>query len=645
MQYQRARDAYKQSASTPATRNEDRDNIGSSGRARSRSPAKYGKTTTPSSRSRSSSPVKSSTRRGPRNGHDQPRVSFTFEDSDDYDMSTAVNSPSARDPQLDHGISPCSPTPSLSRRRHMPDLHPINVSVARQEARAEALRKGKSPIAMHVPQKPAAEVKPTQHRAKPTYVGEESSSAYSQDEGRGVGRLSVDPLQATRQPPNNRGHVARQSIFDSYTDWKEGSDNRSSGTQRPADDDDSEFEDDYHSQKKAMETASRKKPAQMTRAQQAGYNGDPYSPLDVMNPEIPVAGTGRMVSKTMFGDKGWLENTTPQKKPTPKKVGFFENLRKKTKELVSYSNSAAVKQDTANLYKVNIGSDQLDQLKAPRSSNKSRQNLRERQLVISLNPREQSLLYCELEFILTTALSSYINCQFNAGRLSPEKLKRIADGWQQRGRPKVVGFRYDLETQLDLVRMHVGQFRFYSRQVTEAAIFGIIDMMRVNSRAMRIRTYCTPDTVVSKQILDTQALLNVIGCSEDEHVALASVTQFYKDAIAREKVFHYDSGDTVSDSARVRNTDERWEQSREDHRAKTPQNGGGYADYARHQSSRENSSAVSPQNGYRHAEYPRHQSSREDSLVATPHNRRSTRDRARSPGTPWPTGNPVDMMD
>lgn len=264
-----------------------------------------------------------------------------------------------------------------------------------------------------------------------------------------------------------------------------------------------------------------------------------------------------------------------------------------------------------------------EQLKAPRPSNKSRTDLRERQLVISLDPREQSLLYCELDFILASALNSYITCQFNAGRLDADKLKRISDGWQHRGRPKVVGFRYDLETQLDLVRMHVGEFRFYSRHVTEAAIYGIIDMMRVNARSMRIRTYCQPDTVISKQILDTQALMNIIGCSEDEHVALASVTQFYKDALAREKVFHYDPGETISDSTRLRTTDQRWHQhqSREDDRARTPQSGTRHADYSRHQSSRENSS------------------------VATPHSRKSNRGRGESPATPWPRGGLIEMMD
>jgi hypothetical protein len=324
MQYQRARDAYQQGTSTPTKRDLEYDNHGSSRRSRSRSPAKFGKSVTASSRSRSSSPVKSSTHRAPRN--EQPRVSFTFEDSDDddYERSVSVQSPLLDSKRRDYDVSPCSPTPSISRRRHVPDLEPINVSLARQEARAEAFRKGHFPVAMHVAQKDA-----------PKIDQRESSSAYSQDEDRQVGRISVDPLRVHNRPPKNRVN-ARQSIFDSYTDWKQGAHKRACGPHPPLDDKESVFHDDYHVQRKDMDTPSRKKPGQTSKSQQAGYNGEPYSPLDIMFPGIPAAGTRKVSTKTMIGDNGWLENTSPQKQPPPpKKEGFFDHLRKKARELVS----------------------------------------------------------------------------------------------------------------------------------------------------------------------------------------------------------------------------------------------------------------------------------------------------------------------
>ncbi len=58
----------------------------------------------------------------------------------------------------------------------------------------------------------------------------------------------------------------------------------------------------------------------------------------------------------------------------------------------------------------------------------------------------------------------------------------MEETWKQKGRPRVQSFRYDLETQLDLVRLHVDEFRFYGRTAAgPAGIIGIIDMMRVNA--------------------------------------------------------------------------------------------------------------------------------------------------------------------
>lgn len=156
-------------------------------------------------------------------------------------------------------------------------------------------------------------------------------------------------------------------------------------------------------------------------------------------------------------------------------------------------------------------------------------------MAISLDPREQSLLYCELEFHVSNALHAYITNELNQGRLDPDKLKRVADSWAGKGRPKVVGFRYDLETQLDLVHLHLDDFRFYGRrQGNPLEIAGLLHAMKVNARAMRIRTFCQPDSVIAKQLVDAQSLFNTIGCSDQQLIALAEVAQFFKVIVERE---------------------------------------------------------------------------------------------------------------
>lgn len=257
------------------------------------------------------------------------------------------------------------------------------------------------------------------------------------------------------------------------------------------------------------------------RQPESSHQARNYSPLsDYLSSRTPV-------HKEMVGKHGWLERTNnagngvtsdkknaeqQQQQPQKKKKGFLNNLKKIAKDITSDITASASRTRVRD--------------KDPRVS----------RLTVSLDPREQSLLYCELEFLLTTALDSYINSQFNAGRLDADKYKKVVDGWQQRGRPKVVGFRYDLETQLDLVLLHSEDFRFYGKRAgLIAAVNGVLDMMRVDARAMRIRTFCQPDTVVAKQLLDGQSLFNLIGCCEQQQIQLAEVIQFFKVILEREQ--------------------------------------------------------------------------------------------------------------
>lgn len=251
-----------------------------------------------------------------------------------------------------------------------------------------------------------------------------------------------------------------------------------------------------------------------------------YSPLSDY-----LSAQAKPIRKQLVGAHGWLERTTgasdkqhisdqkPIPKSTPqKKGGFLDSLRKMAKEMTS-----SAKDITSSASR------------KPRDPDKDKRRSR---LTVSLDPREQSLLYCELEFLLTTALDGYISSQFNAGRLEADKYKKIVDGWQQRGRPKVIGFRYDLETQLDLILLHSEDFRFYGKRAgLIAAVNGVLDMMRVDARAMRIRTFCQPDTVIAKQLLDSQSLFNLVGCCEQQQIQLAEVIQFFKVILEREQNF------------------------------------------------------------------------------------------------------------
>ncbi|PHH83165.1 hypothetical protein CDD82_3330 [Ophiocordyceps australis] len=243
----------------------------------------------------------------------------------------------------------------------------------------------------------------------------------------------------------------------------------------------------------------------------------PFSPLALYfrGQDFPSVKKGE---KTLIGDNGWLERPDNvgngrDKKSPQKKTGIIESIKKIAREV------------TAEFNAVNR-----------RSQSSAKEAASSCLLSISLDAREQSLLYCELEFHLTTALNDYMAAEFDRGHLIPDNLKRISDWWTSHGRPRVIGFRFDLETQLELVSLHVNDFNFYGRrQSNPVEICGLLDAMKTNARQMRVRTFCQPDSVIAKQLVDAQSLFNLINVSNVQQVALAEIAQFFKVIVERER--------------------------------------------------------------------------------------------------------------
>ncbi|SPQ27254.1 c53cde2d-d4c6-4509-9030-ee10061bbd79 [Thermothielavioides terrestris] len=393
------------------------------------------------------------------------------------DIATSASSSKRQETRFDWNAPAAhgSPTRSAGRGIRSPPA-PIDTDRARAYAKLAADRAGRQPaIVVHRPLERDPSPVRQPHRFA---LADDSSSHYSQDSAGERYPSCVSPLRIQKE--NEAKNV---SILQEYTEQK----NSVRG-----------------SDKDSTESAQY---GTLGEGSSGGQRAS-YTPLAPLMKEAP---TVRKASKTLIGEGGWLENTSKREPATtsPNRAGgFLGNLIE-----ASHDNRAQRKS---------------------RESDESRPT--SRQLAISLSPREQSLLYCELEFALTSALNEYITTQFNNGRLEADKLKKVADDWQRKGRPKVVGFRYDLETQLDLVRMHVNDFMFYSRAATTTAILGIIDTAKANARVLRIRTFCQPDTVIAKQLLDSQSLFNILGCRDEQQIKLAEIIGFFKAAIQRDRM-------------------------------------------------------------------------------------------------------------
>ncbi|KLU81593.1 hypothetical protein MAPG_00678 [Magnaporthiopsis poae ATCC 64411] len=301
-----------------------------------------------------------------------------------------------------------------------------------------------------------------------------------------------------------------------------------------------EYEQLYNTHMSMQAEIVSERPAAGTGPDRGANYPRVYSPL---TPFIETMEEKMPRRKVLIGERGWLENTVrtadggvsgvgrgrsqapPAQQQQQQKRGIFESLKKAAKDVVE---RADLKGATAH----RLGPRPMG---GPGGGGTSDRRAVSR-LDISLDPREQSVFYCELEFLVTTGLEGYIAAQFNAGRLQPVKLNKVAEAWRQKGRPRVVGFRYDIETQLELVLMHLHDFKFYGIECSSpAAITGVLEMMRADGRAMRVRTFCQPDLVMAKQLLDAQKLFNIIGCPENLQYQLHQVVRFFKLVLAREK--------------------------------------------------------------------------------------------------------------
>ncbi|UQC74290.1 uncharacterized protein CLUP02_00938 [Colletotrichum lupini] len=372
---------------------------------------------------------------------------------------------------------------SLAERRQQHTPKPVNVQDSRQYG-SIVENSGGMPS-----------VRPPMTPDSPSSAGTvqaESSSIYSQSEGH------PSPLRIHRDDiPRHIKHV-----LESYSGWKD--------SKAPA------LVPDTSGRGGSVQGRGPPKGRLEALKQPVMDASDIYSPLQpyFAYKELPVQ---RIAGKTLIGEQGWLErpDNTPdrrRKDGSPKKPGLLDYLKKIAKEMT--------------------------ESKTTRKPRDMEREAKVQRVTISLDPREQSLLCCELEFHISNALHAYITNELNHGRLNPDKLKKIADGWTQKGRPRVVGFRYDLETQLDLVHLHIDEFQFFGRrQGNPMEIAGLLHAMKINARSLRIRTYCQPDSVIAKQLVDSQSLCNTIGCSEAQQIAIAEIAQFFKVIVEREQAY------------------------------------------------------------------------------------------------------------
>ncbi|KAK4159456.1 hypothetical protein QBC43DRAFT_193378, partial [Cladorrhinum sp. PSN259] len=370
---------------------------------------------------------------------------------------------------------------------------PINTSLARAYGQSRAIVRdgGQRPVVLHHP----TEREPSPERRAASQEGGPSMSATG-PRGSVLAQYpsAVSPLLVRKDAGITAPYPKHASLLEEYEKWR--------GSTTPEVDQVNQHHGDGES---GSFESSGGVPAQVSSADTEDRGFQPIAAL--ISGPLPA----RVASKTLIGEHGWLEDTTSglgkSTAPTGKSRKLFGKFVQKTKDMM-----------VSVLLRKSDGSAAL-----------------KRNLQTSLVPREQCVLYCELDWSIASSLEIYIQSQFARGRVNLDVIKRTAENWARKGRPKVIGFRYDAETQLEIMKLHVNDFKWCGRYASNPAILGVLDSARANAKLMAVRTYCYPDTVLAKWLVDAQNLYELIDVGQQELSVLQGIRQFFGERVQREE--------------------------------------------------------------------------------------------------------------
>ncbi|MCJ1324102.1 hypothetical protein MMC10_000764 [Thelotrema lepadinum] len=268
----------------------------------------------------------------------------------------------------------------------------------------------------------------------------------------------------------------------------------------------------------------------------------------------------RSPMKQMFGEKGWLSRGASMNQvasQSPKKKGlkeFAKLVRQKTDDKVSppapttqtktpITNHPFQKADLSK----KLGFDPSSSPYPPttpssptRTSKDSAQTAHSQPSsppeappptgpsgpAVSVPPSEQMRLYGELELLLQTVANNYLHTQKELGHLSPSSVAKVSKAWHNKNRPQVLEFRFDLGTQLDLVRLNSTTLTFYGPRSADplhkAALF---NSWKGVARELGVRTFCNPDAAVKKMVHDSYKMLEMLGAKTPVFLMLQGLQQ------------------------------------------------------------------------------------------------------------------------
>ncbi|KAL8778915.1 MAG: hypothetical protein Q9213_007188 [Squamulea squamosa] len=233
-----------------------------------------------------------------------------------------------------------------------------------------------------------------------------------------------------------------------------------------------------------------------------------------MDPPASPDKRSRSPMKQLFGERGILGRSASMKE-----LPSDEHRKKGVKHFVEKLNQrvGGMTEGVSKLIPSSISHGELSKLlpislPTRESPSKGTSPPPTSKFPVSLNPPEQAKFYSEAELMICATANKYLLTQHSEGRMSYESIKKITDLWAQKNRPQVIEFQFDQLTQRDLILYNLKTFRFYGPNAENlVSMHGMMHSWKTLAREMSIRTFCTGDSTIRKQIQDIYKILEMLG--------------------------------------------------------------------------------------------------------------------------------------
>ena len=117
-----------------------------------------------------------------------------------------------------------------------------------------------------------------------------------------------------------------------------------------------------------------------------------------------------------------------------------------------------------------------------------------------------------MELMICAAANKFLMDQKEANRMSLESVEKVTSFWISKNRPQVIDFQFDQGTQRDLVEHNVKTFRFCGPSAEDpVSMHTMLLAWKTLAKEMSVRTFCSPDSMIKKQMTDCYKILEMLG--------------------------------------------------------------------------------------------------------------------------------------